>query len=288
MAFSHTRLPVLSSRHSTPPFVLPDGFLINTLIAHPNKRKTQMKEDTRWKLLVAAGLITLSLAIYAVHFLIFQDAQHLLLYFVTSLAFVPIEVLFVTLIIDEMLESREKLQRMEKLNLIIGAFFSTEGTPLLAMLAQADPKVAELRREFVVRDSWTPAQFREIHTYLAQHPCSVSIDLLDLHLLQEFLFAHEEFALRIVENPMVFEHESFTGLMLALGHLIEEMKARKGLATLPRTDLMHLERDTNRVYTALVDEWFRYMEYMHGQYPYLFSLAMRTNPFDESASVVVS
>jgi hypothetical protein len=51
---------------------------------------------------------------------------------------------------------------------------------------------------------------------------------------------------------------------------------------------VHLERDTNRVYSALVDEWFRYMEYIHAQYPYLFSLAMRTNPFDESASVVVS
>ena len=147
---------------------------------------------------------------------------HLLIYFVGDLAFVPIEVLFVTLIIDEMLESREKQQRMEKLNLVIGTFFSTEGTPLLAMLAQADPKVSELRRELVIRDTWTPAQFHELHAYLAGHPCSISIDRLDLHLFREFLFAHEEFVLRIVENPMVFEHESFTGLMLALGHLTEE------------------------------------------------------------------
>jgi hypothetical protein len=247
-----------------------------------------MKEDTRWKLLAAIGLVTLSLAICIVHFLIFRDAQHLLIYFVGDLAFVPIEVLFVTLIIDEMLESREKQRRMEKLNLVIGTFFSTEGTPLLAMLAKADPNVAELRRELVIRDTWTPAQFRELHTYLAGHPCSVSIDRLDLHLFREFLFAHEEFVLRIVENPMVFEHESFTGLMLALGHLTEELKARKGLASLPAADLVHLERDANRVYAALIDEWLRYMEYIHGQYPYLFSLAMRTNPFDESASVVVS
>lgn len=247
-----------------------------------------MKEDTRWKLLAAIGLVTLSLALYTVHFLIFKDAQHILIYLVGDLAFLPIEVLVVTLIIDEMLESREKQQRMEKLNLVIGTFFSTEGTPLLAMLAQADPKVAELRRELVVRDTWTPAQFRNMHAYLAGHPCSVSIDCLDLHLLQEFLFANEGFVLRIVENPMVFEHESFTGLMLALGHFTEELKARKGLATQPPADRVHLERDANRVYAALIDEWLRYMEYIRGQYPYLFSLAMRTNPFDESASVVVS
>ena len=247
-----------------------------------------MKEDTRWKLLAALGLVTLSLALYTVHFLIFQDAQHILIYLVGDLAFLPIEVLIVTLIIDEMLESREKQQRMEKLNLVIGTFFSTEGTPLLALLASADPKLAELRRELVIRDTWTPAQFRELHEYLADHPCSASIDKIDLHLMQEFLLAHEEFVLRIVENPMVFEHESFTGLMLALSHFTEEMKARKGLAILPRSDRVHIERDINRVYTALLFEWLKYMEYLHGQYPYLFSLAMRTNPFDESASVVVS
>jgi hypothetical protein len=247
-----------------------------------------MKEDTRWKLLVALGLVTLSLALYTVHFLIFQNAQHILIYLVGDIAFLPIEVLIVTLIIDGMLESREKQQRMEKLNLVIGTFFSTEGTPLLAMLAQADPKLAELRRELVVRDTWTPAQFRDLHAYLTKHPCGVSIDHLDRHNLQEFLFAHEEFVLRIVENPMIFEHESFTGLMLALGHLTEELKARKDLATLPPADRVHLERDANRVYATLIDEWLRYMEYIRGQYPYLFSLAMRTNPFDESATVVVS
>lgn len=247
-----------------------------------------MKEDTRWKLLVAIGLITISLAVYTVHFLIFRDVQHIFIYLVGDIAFLPIEVLLVTLIIDAMLESREKQQRLEKLNLVIGTFFSSEGTPLLAMLAQADPKVAEMRHELVIRDTWSSEQFHKLHAYLADHPCSVSIDKIDLHLMQEFLFAHEEFVLRIVENPMVFEHESFTGLMLALNHFTEEMKARKGLVNLPRSDREHVERDINRVYAALLCEWLKYMEYIHNQYPYLFSLAMRTNPFDESASVVVS
>jgi hypothetical protein len=248
----------------------------------------QMKEDTRWKLFAAIGLVTLSLALYTVHFLVFQDVHHILIYLVGDLAFLPIEVLVVTLIIDEMLESRAKQQRMEKLNLVLGTFFSTEGMPLLAMLAKADPNVAELRRELVVRDTWTPAQFRNLQAFLFRHPPGVSIDHLDMSLVREFLISHEEFVLRIVENPMVFEHESFTGFMLALGHLTEELKARKDLASLPHSDRVHLERDANRVYCALISEWLRYMEHIHCHYPYLFSLAMRTNPFDESASVVVS
>lgn len=37
----------------------------------------------------------------------------------------------------------------------------------------------------------------------------------------------------------------------------------------------------------LVMEWMANMRYLNSNYPYLFSLAMRTNPFDENASVVV-
>jgi hypothetical protein len=43
----------------------------------------------------------------------------------------------------------------------------------------------------------------------------------------------------------------------------------------------------NRVYRLLITEWLTYMQYLKKHYPYLFSLAMRKNPFDRNASVVV-
>jgi len=42
-----------------------------------------------------------------------------------------------------------------------------------------------------------------------------------------------------------------------------------------------------RVYLLLVDEWLAYMEHLKNFFPYLFSLAMRTNPFDRQASPIV-
>ena len=98
-----------------------------------------MKEDTRWKLIAGMALVTLSLALYTAHYLIFQDAHHIIIYLLGDIAFIPLEVFVVTLIIDQMLESREKKQRMEKLNMVIGTFFSTTGTPLLSLLSRADP-----------------------------------------------------------------------------------------------------------------------------------------------------
>jgi hypothetical protein len=246
-----------------------------------------MKEDTRWKVLVGLLLITLTLLLMTAHYLIFQDSHHLFIYFLGDLAFVPVEVLCVTLIIDSMLASRERQQRMEKLNMVIGIFFSRIGTPLLARLAKADPCAGPLQKGMSPGTGWDPARFRAAHKGLELWTCSIDHARVDREALRAFLLANEDFLLRIVENPMVFEHESFTDLILAVTHLSEELKARPDLSHLPETDVAHLTGDIERVYSRLLPEWLKYMEYLQRSYPYLFSLAVRTNPFDEHAGILV-
>jgi hypothetical protein len=241
-----------------------------------------MKEDTRWKLFAGIGLVTLSLAMFTAHYLIFQDSHHLFIFFIGDIAFIPIEVLVVTLIIDQMLESREKQRRLEKLNMVIGTFFSTVGTPLLAHLAKADTSLDSVKDRLVVGADWQKEMFADVQACLNSYACSVGYTRADTETLRQFLVSREDFLLRLVENPMVFEHESFTDLILALNHLTEEMKA------LPPADVSHLTTDITRVYSQLILEWVKYMEYLKTHYPYLFSLAMRKNPFDPSASVVVT
>jgi len=246
-----------------------------------------MKEDTWWKLIAGIGLVTLSLVMYTIHYLIFQDAHHIFIYFVGDLAFIPIEVLIVTLIIDQLLESREKQQRMEKLNMVIGTFFSTTGTPLLDRLVRADPGIGTLRQRLVVRDSWRKNDFAEMKAVMGNYEGRIDIDHVDLDAMRVYLLKNEDFLLRLVENPMIFEHESFTDLILALSHLTEELKARDTFSGLPTDDTGHLAIDLRRVYSRLIPEWLRYMEYLQDHYPYLFHLAMRKNPFDASASVII-
>jgi len=246
-----------------------------------------MKEEYRWKLIAALGLITLSLALYNLHFFVFHDAQHILIYSLGDLAFVPIEILVVTLIIDQMLESRERQRRMEKLNMVIGIFFSRIGTPVLATLSHADPGIDTLRTALADTGGWQKGKDSPAFACFASHECGVAINRIDPVSLRELLVSQEDFLLRLVENPMVFEHETFTDLILAVDHLIEELKARGDLGSLPETDRKHLSGDMQRVYSRLVPEWMKYMEYLRTHYPYLFSLALRTNPFDETAEVVV-
>ncbi len=247
-----------------------------------------MKAETRWKVIAGTGLVTLSLALYTAHYWIFHDAHHVLIYLLGDIAFIPIEVFIVTLIIDQMLESRERQQRMEKLNLVIGTFFSTTGTPLLTILARADPCVGSVQTNLSVHESWTKDDFRKVREILGNYECGTEIDRVDLEAMRSFLLQNEGFLLRLVENPMIFEHESFTETLLAVSHLTEELKSRGSLAALPQSDRAHIAGDIRRTYARLLPEWLKYMEYLKNHYPYLFSLAMRKNPFDMSASVVIS
>jgi hypothetical protein len=91
----------------------------------------------------------------------------------------------------------------------------------------------------------------------------------------------------LLQNPTLLEHESFTDLLRAVFHLAEELAYREDLSQSTATDRAHMAGDIKRAYHLLVQEWLAYMEYLKESYPYLFSLAMRTNPFDRDASSIV-
>ncbi len=84
----------------------------------------------------------------------------------------------------------------------------------------------------------------------------------------------------------MLEHESFTELLRAVFHLAEELTYREDVNHLSDIDRQHIGGDITRAYVQLVHQWIDYMHYQKDHYPYLFSLSMRTNPFDTTASPV--
>jgi len=79
----------------------------------------------------------------------------------------------------------------------------------------------------------------------------------------------------------------FTDLLRAVFHLTEELERREDVSRLPDTDYAHIAGDIKRAYIIIVREWLDYVKYLKEKYPYLFSLAMRTNPFDQTATPFV-
>jgi len=241
----------------------------------------------RWQMLLGMALILLSIFIYLIHYAIFRDPHHIYIYLLGDIAFVPVEVLLVTIIIHQLLSEREKKSRLEKLNMVIGSFFSEVGTSLLTYFSDYDPKLDTIRQHLVVTNDWSEREFADVSKYLKVYDYSVDIHRVDLAGLRSFLIAKREFLLRLLENPTLLEHEVFTDLLRAVFHLTEELERRGDVSRLPDTDYVHLAGDIKRAYTLLVQEWLDYVKYLKINYPYLFSLAMRTNPFDQTASPFV-
>ncbi len=106
----------------------------------------------------------------------------------------------------------------------------------------------------------------------------------NLEDLKNSLIEKRVFLLCLLENPNLLEHETFTDLLWAVFHLTEELACRVDVGQLPKTDHDHLSGDIKRVYVLLISEWLAYMKHLKDAYPYLFSLAVRTNPFDPNAS----
>ena len=182
----------------------------------------------------------------------------------------------------------ERRQRMEKLNMVIGAFFSEVGTRMLVMFSDYDPQLERIRGEVLAATKCPDEEFLKISKRLREYQYSVDIERVDLKGLRGFLAGKRGFMLRLVENPTLLEHEEFTDLLMAVFHLTEELIHREELRELPATDLVHIGGDIRRVYVMLVHQWLDYLRYLKSNYPYLFSLGIRTNPFDQEANPVVT
>jgi len=246
-----------------------------------------MKRIFNWQVLLGLSLIVLSALVYFIHYFIFRDVHHIFLYLIGDIAFVFLEVLLVTLVLHQLLQFREKKVMLNKLNMVIGAFFSEVGGELLKIFSDFDTKSSEMTQKLVITDESFKKDFLKICKNVKNHNYNIDSKRGDLENIKNFLKEKRQFLLNLLENPNLLEHESFTNLLWAVFHLTEELTLRRSLKGLPETDCQHLAGDMKRAYYLLIVEWLYYMKHLKANYPYLFSLAVRTNPFDANASVEV-
>jgi len=237
-----------------------------------------------WRTNLIIALIAISLFFYLINYLIFRDPPFMLRLLTLQLGFVPISVILITLFLNQLLVRREKRTRLEKLNMVIGAFFSEAGTALLESFTKFDPYREKISKALIVTPEWSDQDFASARTQARNYDYAIEIQKDNLEELRAFLIAKRSFLLALLENPNLLEHESFTDLLWAIFHLTEELAYRADVRKLPDTDYEHLANDIKRAYGILVSEWIAYMQHLRDNYPYFYSLAIRTNPLDPNAS----
>lgn len=243
-------------------------------------------KKSNWKIKFGLGLIVLSVIIYIVHYMTFKDAHHIFVFLLEDIAFIPIEVLIVSLILHKILEAREKQHILEKLNMLIGVFFNEVGTKLLKMIVTSDSKTDYISSFFGDIRDWNDADFKSKSKLLREEfQYEIDIDKINIKEFAQLLESKREFLLGLLQNPSLLEHETFTELLTAVFHLEDELHHHTNYDDLTKEDYEHLKGDIERVYPLLIREWVVYIKYIKTNYPYLFSLAMRYNPLLEKCKM---
>ncbi len=236
---------------------------------------------------LAAVLVAVSALIFYFHYRVYHDKKFVIDWLIGSLAFLPISVLVVSLILERIISGREKAALLAKLNMVIGAFFSEAGGGLLFMLEKHANVSSEIKESLLINGKWLKKDFIAAEKKLRGYFYGFDTRGMDLKAIRDFLTSKREFLLRLLENQNLLEHETFTDLLWAVFHVTEELESRKNLKKLSQGDLAHISGDIQRAYVLLVAEWIGYMSHLKTQYPYLFSLAVRKNPFDSKAKAEI-
>jgi hypothetical protein len=248
------------------------------------EERPMLKRWFGWQALFALALLSLSALFYLIHYLLFHDLHYLLNYFISNVAFLFMDVLIVVLVLQGLLQYREKQAILKKLNMVIGTFFIEVGTPLMKALS-AFVVEPERLRALVVGANWKDADFNQAVKTLRAHDLQIESRRGNLPALKKFLQSKRPFLLNLLENANLLEHELFSDLLWATFHLTDELEHRRDFRKLPEADFRHLSGDIQRASSQLFRQWLAFMRHLKKAYPYLYSLAVRTNPFDPQARV---
>jgi len=245
-----------------------------------------MKESIRWGVYLGASFLLMSIAMYTAKtvFLGKESIPDTMRYLFNSFGFLFINAFMTTLVLNYLLTLRDKKEKKAKANIIQSTFFSEIGTPFLRIVAATDPDRHMLSEIFSSDKPWD--QVYTEYTAALNTKTTLDISCIDLESLASYLCSKREFLLRLLENPALVEQSDFTELLRALFHLSDELDCRPSLCALPVNDIAHLTGDITRAYDQTKKIWILHMDYLRENYPYLFSLASRMNPFNPDADPI--
>ncbi len=232
-------------------------------------------------------LILLSAVFFLLQQLLFHNTEESEFLIFQDLIFLPLEVVILTFFLDRILKARERKERLEQINIVISAFFSETGSGALRSLNAVITDIDTVKALVDMKPSWTDKSFNSAASAVKGCPVHAALDALAVQALKNALPAKQDIV-SMFANPNLLEHDTFTDMLWALYHLVDELSSRTDVPTLPKSDIEHLKGDISRAYSLLGYEWVMYMKHLKARYPYLWSLAIRKNPFSEQTSVVVN
>ncbi|MBR5391125.1 MAG: hypothetical protein IK141_07525 [Clostridia bacterium] len=226
-------------------------------------------------------LVICSLILYVVHYLIFRDFHHIAIFFVHDLAFLPLEVILVSLGLDRLIESTHENEIKSKTSIIETLFFNESGSRILRYLIRFDPDAKKLATMLNLSMDWRPSNYAAAGRQLKLYPFELDADRLDFYGIHYHLNEHMAFYRNILENPAMTQSNRFTEMVMNIYLLGEELEGRTDLYNLAEADRRFLGELLRQIYRELTEYWLdnAYNHSLHHK-TRLHHLVV-TNPFIE-------
>ena len=174
-------------------------------------------------------------------------------------------------------ERREEERRTQQLSTLTTLFFNEVGNSLIKLLGKCDTTIDQIKNIVPVGEVWTEGDFTRLSNTLKHHPCDVNVKCLDVEGLRHLFTS--PLLLKLLENPHIFEHSLFNGLLRAIFHFQDELEAHRTFSHLSEVKIGHISNDLKKVYQPLTRLWVEHMYYLKKLYPILFLTVLETNPF---------
>lgn len=227
-------------------------------------------KNLKQNIYVPSILIVLSILMFLGHYEIFGQLENTIYYSLMSLSFIPINILAVTLVFEKLIERRARLERVSKLNMLVGLFFSDIGFILLKLIVVGDEKIRFLGLDF--------NDLKTSREKLNGHNHQVDFEKINYTELKELVIESREILTSLISNENILEHQTFADLLMSLMHLRDEI-IFSDHRELSKDDFIHLKGDLTRVYKNLTFDWVNYLTHLKIYYPYQYSGAIKFNPF---------
>ena len=165
--------------------------------------------------------VVLALIVLSAQVLIFHDERTTAFYLLQDLAFMPVTIAIATLVVGELVDEREKKERLEKTKMLTSSFFTGIGAFLIReilRMTDADGFVHEV----VKNGAEQSGTVGEIQRQLENEKLNVHIDAAGYTKIQQIIRSNQTNILVIASNPLIIEHECFSEMLWGVFHLMDE------------------------------------------------------------------
>ena len=232
----------------------------------------------KWEVKISILLIIFSIFFYLVNYMTFHDTTFIEKYILVQLGFLPLSVLLVTIVLNSLMVRKERMERMEKLNIVIGSFFADVGKDLLRYISKYDSNIWNLVHHLGMLKE-DPENFYKLKELIEKRNYTVNFDRINIYELKKYLMEKREMVINFLGNPVIIEHEAFTDLLWMLIHTTEELRRTVNFDAIKPEDRDDLEDDIEMLYRLLAHEWVKYVHYLQSNYPHIYRYEIKTNPF---------